>query len=67
MGSGASIGSGCKVGACAHVPEHSSVADSEAIFRNGANGEQATGTAPRALEVRLREIERKREPGSWGC
>ena len=51
MGSGATIGSGCKVGACAHVPKNSSVEDSEAIFRNGLNGEQATGRAPRALEV----------------
>lgn len=51
VGIGATVGSGCKVGAGVHVSAGATVADSVAVFRNGLDGEQATGLAPRALEV----------------
>jgi hypothetical protein len=54
VGFGATVGSGCKVGAGAHVAAGAAVADAVALFRNGPDGEQATGLAPRALEVRIR-------------
>ena len=47
---GASIGSGCEIGAGARIAPNTCMLDGVVVFRNGVNGEQSTGVAPRALE-----------------